>query len=388
MSQDNYSLMRGGLVHRLLHASGALHGSRRLSWWLAALLVAVTLLPLVGLASAQGMLLPRPHAMALLGDYATLARLLLALPLLVLAAPRADALLHSALRQLSQASLVHPRRQPRLQALLATLRRLRDSRWPELACIVLAFLPLFVQGGVVSLLSGVPDWRTEGGATTPAGHWYAWVGMPLFRLVMLLWLWRFLLWAMLLARLPSVGLTLHAEHPDRTGGLAFLGVAHERFSMLGAAGALVLSGACLNHMTYLDASLYSLRHLLAGYVIGVTLLLLAPLVLLSPILIRARRHALYRFSALGSRAAAAFDQRWRAASEDTAGSESLLDHNDASAFADFSAVYQGTASMSVVPFTRWTLLGMVLPAVAPLLPLALVAMSVDDLVAKLAGMLI
>ena len=44
--------------------------------------------------------------------------------------------------------------------------------------------------------------------------------------------------------------------------------------------------------------------------------------------------------------------------------------------------------MSVVPFTRWTLLGMALPAVVPLLPLALVAMSVDDLVAKLAGMLI
>ena len=388
MSQDSYSLMRGGLVHRLLHASGALHGSRRLSWWLAVLLLAVSAVPMLLLAHADGMLLPRAHAMALLGDYATLFRLLLALPLLVLAAPRADALLHGALRQVTHASLVHPRRQPRLQALLSRIRRWRDSRWPELVCIVLAFLPLFVQGGVVSLLDGLPDWRSHAGITTPAGHWYAWVGMPLFRLVCLLWLWRFLLWTMLLARLPAVGLTLHAEHPDRTGGLAFLGLAQERFSMLSAAGALVLSGACLNHMTYLDASLYYLRHLLAGYVIGATLLLVAPLLLLTPTLIRARRHALYRFSALGNRAAAAFDQRWKAASEQTAGNESLLDHNDASAFADFSAVYQGTAVMSVVPVTRWNLLGMALPAVVPLLPLALVAMSVDDLVAKLAGILI
>ena len=74
MSQDSYSLMRGGLVHRLLHASGALHGSRRLSWWLAALLVAVTLLPLVVLANTQGMLLPLPHDKDQLGDYATLDR--------------------------------------------------------------------------------------------------------------------------------------------------------------------------------------------------------------------------------------------------------------------------------------------------------------------------
>ncbi|MFL9585163.1 hypothetical protein [Stenotrophomonas sp. AB1(2024)] len=388
MSQDSYSLMRGGLVHRLLHASGALHGSRRLSWWLAAALLVVTLVPLLLLANAQGMLWPRPHAMALLGDYATLARLLLALPLLVLAAPRADALLHGALRQLTHASLVHPRRQPRLQALLARVRRGRDSCWPEVACIVLAFLPLFLEGGVSSLPGDVPDWHSHAGATTPAGHWYAWAGMPLFRLVALLWLWRFLLWAMLLARLPSVGLTLHAEHPDRTGGMAFLGLAQERFSILGAAGALVLSGACLNHMTYLDASLYSMRHLLAGYAVGATLLLVAPLLLLAPTLIRVRRHALYRFSALGNRAAAAFDQRWKAASDETASTESLLDHNDASAFADFSAVYQGTAAMSVVPVTRWNLLGMALPAVVPLLPLVLVAMSVDELVAKLAGILI
>jgi len=388
MSQDSYSLMRGGLVHRLLRASGALHGTRRLSWWLAGALLVLAFLPLLLLAGRGDMVWPRSQAMTLLGDYATLFRLLLALPLLVLAAPRADALLHGALRQLTHASLVHPRRQPRLQALLASIRRWRDSRWPELVCIVLALLPVLLHADVVGPLGGVPDWRDHAGVMTPAGYWYAWVAMPLFRLVALLWLWRFLLWAMLLARLPSVGLTLHAEHPDRTGGLAFLGVAQERFSMLGAAGALVVSGACLNHMIYLDIPLHALRHLLAGYVIGATLLLVAPLLLLTPTLIRARRHALYRFSALGNRAAASFDDRWKAASEDTASTESLLDHNDASAFADFSAVYQGTTAMSVVPVTRWTLMGMALPTLVPLLPLALVAMSVDDLVAKLAGMLI
>lgn len=82
MSQDSYSLMRGGLVHRLLHASGALHRSRRLSRWLALLLVAVSLVPMLLLANAEGMLWPRAGSMALLGDYDTLARLLLALPLL------------------------------------------------------------------------------------------------------------------------------------------------------------------------------------------------------------------------------------------------------------------------------------------------------------------
>ncbi len=388
MSQDSYSLMRGGLVHRLLHASGALHRSRRLSRWLALLLVAVSLVPMLLLANAEGMLWPRAGSMALLGDYATLARLLLALPLLVLAAPRADDLLRSALRQLTQASLVRPHRQPRLQALLARVLRWRDSWWPELACIVLAFAPVVYQGGVVTLLVGVPDWRVAGGEVTAAGDWYAWVGTPLFRMVVLLWLWRFVLWTMLLWRLPAVGLELHAEHPDRSAGLAFLGLAQERFSALAAAGAVLVSGTCVNQMIYMGTTLYELRHLLVGYVVGVCLLLMAPLLLLTPLLVRTRRHALYRFDGLGNRAAATFEERWQAASESTAGTASLVDTGDASAIADFAGVYQGIVAMSVVPVTRWNLLSVAMAATVPLLPLALLAFPFDELVAKLMGILV
>ena len=388
MSQDTYSLMRGGLVHRVLHASGALRHSRRLSYWLAGLLVAVAVLPMLVLAHAQGMLRPRPDAMALLGDYATLARLLLGMPLLVLAAPRADDLLRSAIRQLTHASLVRPSRQPRLQALLARVRRGRDSWVPELVCIVLAFAPAFYQGSVHSLLGSVTDWRMIEGTVTAAGEWYAWVGTPLFRLVVMLWLWRFVLWTILLWRLPSVGLELHAEHPDQCAGLAFLGLAQERFSALAVAGGLLVCGACLNQMTYLGATLHDLRHLLAGYVVAAVVLLMAPLLLLSPLLIRVRRHALYRFDALGNRAAATFEQRWQAASETTAGPESLVDTGDASAIADFGGVYQSIVAMSVVPVTRWNLLSVAMAAAVPLVPLVLLAFPFDELVAKLMGILV
>jgi len=388
MDRDSYSLMRGGLVHRLLNASGALRRSRRLSRWLAATLVAVSLLPMLLLAHAQDMLWPRPQAMALFGDYATLARLLLALPLLVLAASRADDLLRSAIRQLTRASLVHPQRQPRLQSLLRRVRRCRDSLWPELVCVALAFAPAVYHGGVVSLLHGVPEWRVADGTVTAAGEWYAWVGTPLFRLVVLLWLWRFVLWTLLLWRLPSVGLDLHAEHPDRSAGLAFLGLAQTRFGALAAAGGLLLSGSCVNQMTYMGTTLYDLRHLLAGYVVGVTVLLMAPLLLLTPLLIRTRRHALYRFDALGNRAAATFDARWQAASDSTAGPTSLVDTGDASAIADFGGVYQSIVAMSVVPLTRWNVLSVAMAATVPLLPLALLAFPFDELVAKLMGIMV
>jgi hypothetical protein len=387
MTEPSFSLMQGGLVHRLLYSTGALHASRRLSWWLAGVLVALSMLPLVVLTARDGTLLPAARGMALFGDYATLARLLLAMPLLVLAAPRADALLRNALRQLSHVSLVPASRQPRLSALLQRARAWRDGWFPEAICIALAYAPLLLTHGDGSFLPGVQDWRMQATQLSAAGQWHAWVAAPLFRLLTLLWLWRLVMWTLLLWRLPGVGLVLRAQHPDRTGGLAFLGLAQERFSILAASSSLVLAGACLNHMTYLGSTLYGMRHLVLGYVGGATLLLVAPLLVLTPAMVRARRHALYRFDALGSRSAAAFDQRWRAASEGIAGTESLLDHNDASAYADFSAVYQGVVAMSVVPVTRWNLLAMALPAALPMLPLLLVAMSVDELVAKLLGIL-
>lgn len=388
MVRHGYSLMRGGLVHRLLDATGATRRSRHLSWWLALALLAVALLPLLLLCAGSGWLLPRASGMPLSGDYASLARLLLALPLLVVAAPRADALLHNAFRQLSHPAVVPERRLPRLEALLASVRRGRDGWLPEAVCVVLAWLPALIGEAPVTLLPGVVDWRMDGNALSAAGHWYEWVSLPLYRLVLLLWWWRFLLWMGLLWRLPRVGLTLRPQHPDGAGGLGFLGRAQERFAVLALVGGILVAGACLNQITYLGATLHDLRHLLGGYVVGATFVLVAPLFLLAPPMVRAKRHALFRFDALASRMAATFDARWHPLRAPTRPDDSLLDHGDPSALADFNAVYQGVARMAIVPVDRWVLLWIALHAALPLCPLVLLAMSVDELLAKLFGILL
>ncbi len=387
MARHSESLMRGGLVHRLLHASGAMRGTPHLPCWIALGLLLVSVLPLLLLSASAGMLWPQPPAMPLLGDYATLARLLLATPLLVLAAAPADALMRNAFRQLVQHSLVPAHRQQRLQALLRQVRHGRDGWWPEALCVLIAWAPALLDGHAVSLLPGIVDWRLHGTALTAAGYWYEWVSLPLHRLVVLLWLWRFALWTYLLWRLPRVGLVLRPQHPDGAGGLGFLGLAQERFAVLSLSSGLLLAGACLNHMTYLGESLHDLRHLLAGFVIGATALLVAPLLLLMPAMLRAKRHGLYRFDALGNRASATFDRRWKQDDATGDGDDSLLDHGDASALADFSGLYHGLASMSVIPLNRWNLLWIAAPAMLPLCPLFLVAMSVDELASRLLGIL-
>ncbi len=390
MSHHDYSLMRGGLVHRLLVAGGLLRRGVMLSRWLAIALVVVSTLPLLLLCLQADTLWSRDGGMGLLGDYATLSRLLIALPLLVVAAPHSDALLCTALRQLFRASLVHRRRRARFELLLTRLHRWRDAWSPELVCVLIAIAPAFLGGKTVSLLPGGEDWRLAGAGLTLAGLWYEWVALPLFRLMLLLWLWRLLLWTLLLARLPRSGLVLHGAHPDGAGGLAFLGLAQERFAVLALAGGVVLAGACVNHIQYVGESLVGMRHLLAGYVVAASVLLIVPLMMLSPAMLRAKRQTLYRFDALGNGTAAAFDRRWRTpgSSVPSAAQDSLLDHGDASALADFASVYQLAAGMSVVPLSRWNALYIVLHAAVPLCPLVLFAVPFDDLVSRLLHILV
>lgn len=387
MSQNNYSLMRGGLVHQLLSSTGLLrHGT--FAFWVVGLLLAVSFLPLMALTAQAGTLLHSGKTIPLLKDYGELSRFLLALPLLILAVPKADAMMRAALRQLAHSGLVHAKRQPVLDEILDKVRALRDSIAPELACLALAIVPSILSNAPITSLPGMTDWRsTPDGQISAAGHWFDLVSVPVFRFVALLWLWRFVLWIYLLWRLSRTQLELHPAHPDGAGGLSFLGMAQERFGVLALAGGIVLCGACINHIQHMGEGMPDMKHLMLGYIVGSTLLLLSPLLLLTPLMVRAKRHALLRFDALGNRMVHEFDRRWRRGQAGV-DDESMLDKGDASALADFTGVYGNVAPMSVIPLTRWNLLNMLLHAGLPLLPVVFFALSLDQLAQKLMQILV
>lgn len=386
MINDNFSLMKGGLVYRFLSAIGALHPDTPTTSWVAAILIGASFLPLLAISAWEGTLLTPPPAMPLLGDYAVLTRFLLAMPLLILAAPWSDTILRGAIRQLAHSDLVRSDRRPPLDAIFARMRRLRDSNLPELLCFVLAIAPalaVFSAPGAVS----ASDWRTsDPGSLSVAGQWFDLVSVPIFRFVTLIWLWRLCLWGYLLWRLSRIELDLHPAHPDGAAGLGFLGLAQERFGAISASGGFVLLGYCINRILYHQETVPGMIHLLAGYIIGSTLLLIVPLLLVAPKMMASKRHALMKYGALGNRTARAFDRRWRRG-EPATDAATLLDQADASGLADFTSVYGTVRSMSIVPVTRWNLLWIAAHAAVPLLPLAFFAMSVDELIRKLFGIL-
>jgi hypothetical protein len=382
---DSFSLMRGGPVFRLMEMLGLVRPGVPTAPLVAILLVVVAFAPLVALAISEGMLLPRPGRIALFGDYAVLARLLVAMPVLVLAAGRGDEVLRGAMRYIGRSGLVPEAEHAGFERLVHRARKLRDSMAPESLCALIAIASAFWTDAHFSHVEGFAHWALgSDGTLSNAGTWFAWVSAPVFRFVGLVWIWRFLLWTWVLWRLSRLHLSLHAAHPDGAGGLGFLAPTQARFAVMAFAGGCLISGDVMVKMVYAGASLKSAQWELIGYIVGSTVLVLLPLLFMAPRMAAVRRRGLLDLGALGQQASEDFDVRWRPPKEP---GEPLLDSPNPSTMTDFTAMYATAKSMAMMPVTKPALLSVAILAAAPLLPPVLQAISIDELLRKLLGVL-
>ncbi|MDI9239162.1 hypothetical protein QLQ15_09590 [Lysobacter sp. LF1] len=378
MFDERYSLLRGGMLYRATHL-GRLHKQGWMAPPVAIALLLIVLLPTVVLSAMDGTLLGGGVQIPLVRDYTVWARFVLAMPLLVLAVPVADERLWRAMHHLH--GLVTPDDRARFEQVLERVRRWRDSVVPELILFVLAI------GGSLTLapldvFKAVTDWRDGGGqALSPAGLWLHWVGMPVFRFLFLVWTWRFVLWVCLLWRFSRLRLTLYASHPDGHGGLGFLGFAQAAFIVMPTVGSLLLCGSLAMEITYLHVTLHSLRYVLLGYVVLSLLVMIAPLALFVPGLSALKRASMMTYGVVGTDCAEQFDKNW--ISRERGEARPILQAGDSSALADYTAVYTTVSTMVVLPIQRYVLISFIVASVAPLLPLALLVMPVDEILDKL-----
>ncbi len=376
MFDERYSLLRGGMVYRLTRF-GRPQTLDGMAMPLALGLLAIVLVPTIGLAARAGTLVDGVQV-PLLHDYTVWARFVLAMPMLVLAVPVADERLWRAIHHLH--GLVTPQDQGRFEKDLQRVRRWRDSVFPELLLFLVAI------GGAFNLtaldvFAHVTDWRGDGQALSPAGLWAHWVGMTLFRFLSLLWLWRFVLWVSLLWRFSRLHLTLYASHPDGRGGLAFLGFAQAAFIVMPTVGALLVCGSLAMEIEYLGVSLHSLRYVLLGYVVLALTVMIAPLALFVPRLAAVKRAGLMAYGVIGTDCAEQFDTTWTQRARGEA--RPILHSGDPSALADFTSIYANVSTMVVLPMQRYVLISFIAASAAPLLPLVLLVMPVDEILDKL-----
>ena len=381
----------GGPAYRLMQRVGLIKGAgpsigRRVVGFLL-----ITWVPLLVFALFEGRALGPTPRESLLLDFATYARFFLAIPLLFLAEVVTGPRLRAAGLHFVQGNFVRPEDLPAVEAAIVRASRRREALLPELIMLGIAllgawYLTLETLTGETATASWHFVMREGESSLSLAGCWYYFVAVPILQFFMYRWLWRLFIWTLFLRDLSRLPLNLVATHPDRAGGLGFLGGAHITLAIFAFAFSCVLSGHVAFQVYFEAVPIDTFRALFVIYLVLMELICLGPLLLFVPLLARTRRAGLRDYSILADTYNRAFHRKWVAG--EALPDEPLLGSADIQSLADLGNSFGLIREMRIVPFSQQQILQIAVIASLPGLPLIFLVMPVGELLKLLAGALL
>jgi hypothetical protein len=312
-------------------------------------------------------------------------RFLLALPLLI----GAEVLVHQRLRvvisQFTERGIIAPEDRPRFDELIASTMRLRNSVGVEIALIVVSItLGYWVWRDQMTL--HVDTWYVSGGSLTVAGWWYAFVSLNLFRFMLFRWYFRIVVWYIFLWRVSRLPLRLNPLHPDRAGGLGFIGTSVFAISPVLLAHTVVLSGVIGGRILHEGAKLPAFQMEILAAVVVLMVIVLLPLTFFVPKLARAKRETMRDYGLLAMQYVDGFREKWMRGRHPEG--EPLVGSADIQSLADLAGGHDVLREMRFLPFGRQTIVMLAIVIALPYLPLTLTMIPFKDLVTMLLGKLI
>jgi hypothetical protein len=385
----DFSLVLGGPLYQLLRrahlADDALSLQRRR-------IVVITLLawlPLLVLAALDGRLMGGGVAVPFLFDVDLHVKFLVALPLLVVAELVVHQRMRSLVENFQARRLVPAESIGRFEAAIASAYRLRNSVPAEVLLMAFVYVVgitvIWRQHMALDAATWYADPTAEGTRLTLAGVWYGYVSLPVFQFLLCRWYFRICVWVRLLWQVSRIRLRLVPTHPDRVGGLGFLGTTTHAFIPLLMAHGALWAGFIANQIFYAGGNLVQYRLEILLLVIIMVLLTVGPLLVFAPQLAEARRTGLREYGTLAQGYVRDFDSKWLRGAGPS--DEPMLGTGDIQSLADLANSYAVIQDMRVVPVTRQAMLQLAAATVAPIVPLLLTLMPLEELLKKLFGIL-
>ena len=215
--------------------------------------------------------------------------------------------------------------------------------------------------------------------------WYGYVSLPLFQFLLLRWYFRLFIWTRFLWQVSRIELSLVPTHPDRVGGLGFLANTVYAFTPLAVAHGALLAGLIANRIFYLGAALPEFKIEIAVLVVFLMCVVLGPLLVFAPQLAQAKRTGNREYGTLAERYVREFDAKWLRGG--VPADEPLVGSADIQSLADLANSFEVVRTMRIAPVTKEALLQLAAATLAPVVPLALTMMSLEELVKTLFGIL-
>jgi hypothetical protein len=121
-------------------------------------------------------------------------------------------------------------------------------------------------------------------------------------------MWRLSLATFLLWRISKIKLYLVATHTDMVAGLGFLSQGQKAFSPVVFAGGAVIAAQVANTIAYQGATLSSMKFPMFAYGVMAIIILVVPLLVVTPLLVKVKKQALLEYGALVTLHDQQFDQ--------------------------------------------------------------------------------
>ena len=389
--QDPYdfSLILGGPLYQLLRRAYLSGEALELLGRRILVISLLAWLPLLALTVWAGQALWGSVTMPFLLDVEVHVRFLVALPLLILAELVVHERMRLVVKQFLERHLVPEHARSRFEVAVASALRWRNSAVAEVLLIGLVYGVgvLLVWRHYVAL--DTATWYAvpagEQLQRSPAGLWYGYVSLPIFQFILLRWYFRLFIWARLLWQVSRLELSLVPTHPDGAGGLGFLSNIVYAFTPLLLAQGTLYAGMIANRIFLLGAKLPEFKSDFALLVAVLLLTVLGPLLVFIPQLARAKRTGLREYGVLAQRYVREFDHKWLRGG--AVADEPLVGSGDIQSLADLANSFGVIRTMRVVPFTKESLLLLLVTLLAPVLPLTLTMVPLEELLRRLLGVL-
>jgi hypothetical protein len=211
------------------------------------------------------------------------------------------------------------------------------------------------------------------------------VSLPIFQFLLCRWYFRIFIWTRLMWQVSRIELRLVPTHPDRAGGLGFLAATSHAFIPLLMAHGALLAGNLANQIFHAGANLTQFRLEILLLVLLMMILVVGPLTVFAPQLAAARRRGLRDYGTLAQGYVRDFDAKW--VRQAGGGDQPLLGSADVQSLADLGTSYSVVQGMRVVPVTKQAMFQLCLATIAPIVPLLLTLMPLEELLKKLFGIL-
>lgn len=339
----------------------------------ALVLVALTWVPCAVLASLHW--LSTGSLPLVFYDLSLHARLLIAIPALVAAERVLDWRCAGALDHVRDCHIVADADLARFSAARQKAERLRARDSIDLALAVVAWGLAFAWLG---------NWIPNASAAqpTPARLYYGLVGLPLAHWLLLRGLWRWALWVRQLWGLSRLRLHLMPTHPDHAGGLVHLADPALGFALIMFAVASITSGTAASAIlwdeevlnTHVILSQHSVAAVAAALAGLAEFMALGPLLLFLPQMQQARVRGMHEYHALAMTVTRTFHERWIGRSD-----HSLVERGEISSMADLGTMYANLRGMRLLAFDRLHVVGVLVGALGPMAPLALLVVPLPEL---------